>query len=68
MSQENAEIIRGFRGCWDRGDFATRDALDPQAEFARIGRAAEMMRAPANGCYLNVNKRATGTSVRARRA
>jgi ketosteroid isomerase-like protein len=37
LSRENVEIVRALYERWERRDYDTGDAFDPQVEFARIG-------------------------------
>jgi len=37
VSQEDVETLRGLFDRWGRGDFTTREAFDPEVEFARVG-------------------------------
>lgn len=37
MSRQNVELVRKLYERWERGDFATGDAFDPQAAYSRIG-------------------------------
>jgi uncharacterized protein len=35
VSQDDVEILRGLYARWERGDFVTPEAFDPQVEFVR---------------------------------
>ena len=37
MSREDVETLRGLYARWEKGDFFTPEAFDPQVEFVRAG-------------------------------
>jgi ketosteroid isomerase-like protein len=48
MSQENVEIVRGLLARWERGDYDTVEAFDPQVEFTRTGGGSDVLGYTAN--------------------
>ena len=43
VSQENIDLVRAFLTRWERGDFDTEEAFDPQVEFTRTGGGSEVL-------------------------
>jgi ketosteroid isomerase-like protein len=43
MSQENVEMVQALLGRWQRGDYDTAEAFDPQVEFTRTGGGSEVL-------------------------
>jgi ketosteroid isomerase-like protein len=43
MSQENVEIARELLARWERGDYDTVEAFDPQVEFTRTGGGSDVL-------------------------
>jgi ketosteroid isomerase-like protein len=43
MSQENVAIARGLLTRWERGDYYTAEAFDPEVEFTRTGGGADVL-------------------------
>ena len=43
MSQENVEIVRELLARWERGDYDTIEAFDPQVEFTRTGGGSDVL-------------------------
>ena len=46
MARENVEMVQALLERWQRGDYDTAEAFDPQVEFTRTGGGSDVSRAP----------------------
>jgi ketosteroid isomerase-like protein len=43
MSQENVDLVRALLARWERGDYDTAEAIDPEVEFTRTGGGSDVL-------------------------
>src|ERR1700687_3672120 len=43
MSRDNVEMVQGLFERWQRGDYDTPEAFDPQVEFTRTGVGSDVL-------------------------